>query len=255
MSFQRKYNSDSYLIISMGSDKMLQMKHLIKSTLRNLGYEITEYPRNRFLAELGINLIFDVGANTGQYGLQLRKFGYKEKIVSFEPVLDAYQELISVIKDPAWVANNYALGKEEGEAEINISKNSVSSSLLNIAPDLMRVLPELSTVQKKRIPIKRLDDIFWEYYHPGDNVYLKIDTQGYEKEILVGAAKILHLVQGLELEMSLSYVYKNEVLIEDIFPLVRKYNFIPVWLSHGFKHPITKRLLQVDGIFLKSARL
>ena len=61
-----------------------------------------------------VNCVFDVGANTGQYGKGLRRFGYAGRIVSFEPVSDTFAKLHkSAETDPDWHVYNFALGREE----------------------------------------------------------------------------------------------------------------------------------------------
>jgi FkbM family methyltransferase len=49
-----------------------------------------------FIENRGINLVLDVGANVGQFGLSLRNRGYAGQIMSFEPVSDAFNELKKV---------------------------------------------------------------------------------------------------------------------------------------------------------------
>jgi predicted TPR repeat methyltransferase len=63
------------------------MKHLIKKIFKFFGFSIQYYaPVNLRDSQLkavfdyhDIDLIIDIGANTGQYGLELRHFGYKKK--------------------------------------------------------------------------------------------------------------------------------------------------------------------------------
>ena len=85
---------------------------------------------NEFLKKNSINTVLDVGANKGQYALSLRRFGYKKKIISFEPGLKAYSKLLNISKkDKRWkVYERIGLGDKKKSIKLNISKNSVSSS-------------------------------------------------------------------------------------------------------------------------------
>lgn len=103
------------------------------------GYEFTRINKNLFedqnthIFELikrhNIDLVLDVGANAGQFSLDLRKTGYQGEIISFEPIKECYESLIS-IADNNWRIFNFALDDSETTQEINISKKSVFSSLL-----------------------------------------------------------------------------------------------------------------------------
>jgi len=58
----------------------------------------------RLLASYGVDCVFDVGANTGQYAEGLRNLGYKGRIISFEPLSAAHALLIENSRDdPEWV--------------------------------------------------------------------------------------------------------------------------------------------------------
>ena len=77
--------------------------------------------------------MLDVGANDGAFGRELRADGYQGRIVSFEPTSAAFAALAAGCReDPRWEPVNVALGSDEGRATINLSRNSSSSSLLDM---------------------------------------------------------------------------------------------------------------------------
>lgn len=77
------------------------MRSLVKRTLRQFGIEIRRYRAERVQAaqvvamfsQHQVNLVFDVGANTGQFGRFLRDAGYRERIVSFAPLSEDRERL------------------------------------------------------------------------------------------------------------------------------------------------------------------
>src|SRR5436190_1656211 len=85
------------------------------------------------LDHFGLDTVLDVGANIGQYATALRASGYRGRIVSCEPLSDAFAHLQRrAARDPAWAVRQTAVGSEVGTAQINISANSFSSSLLEM---------------------------------------------------------------------------------------------------------------------------
>ena len=107
------------------------MKSFVKRFFRGCGYELREYnpaisESAQFMKMLSthkVNLVFDVGANVGQFGRKnLRDAGYSGRIVSFEPTLAAWNMLLAESKnDPLWdVAPRTAIGNADGEIEIHI---------------------------------------------------------------------------------------------------------------------------------------
>ena len=234
------------------------MINTIQNILQKLNFQLKRYPdsdirrRLKIIQSQEINCIFDIGANTGQYGVYMRKYGYKHKIISFEPLQKAFNQLqINASKDSQWETYNYALGDENAKATINVANNSSSSSILDMLPKHLENAPHSKYVSQEEIEIKTLDSQFDKLYKKGDKLMLKIDTQGYEKLVIDGAGKSLKNVQIIQLEMSIIPLYKDEMLFDDMIQYLKQRNFELYSLENGFSDAENGRLLQVDGIFVK----
>jgi FkbM family methyltransferase len=205
------------------------------------------------MRKFNINLVFDVGANTGQYASQLRRAGYKGKIVSFEPLNEAFGELKRIsANDNKWQIEKTGLGDFDGEAIINVAENSVSSSILNIRNEHVKAVPDSRYVSNETITVKKLDSIFSNYKNEGKRFFLKIDTQGFEKEVIQGSLQSLPYISGLQVEMSLVELYEGESNYEELKKLIEDCGFELYSLEPGFSDPDTGKLMQVDGIFFRS---
>lgn len=207
--------------------------------------------RRTMFIHYGVNVLLDVGANIGQYAMLMRRLEYKGKIVSFEPLSSAFAELKSnAEKDGNWLCENIAIGSRNEVNEIHISGNSYSSSLLDILPSHIAFDSESQYVGKESIQVKRLDDIFGNYCNEGNVVMMKIDTQGYERSVLEGAAESLKKIKLLQLEMSIEPLYKNETLFPEMLGFIYQYGFELFGLENGIRDEKSGKLLQVDGIFI-----
>jgi FkbM family methyltransferase len=229
---------------------------------RRLGYDLT--PRRKakaptaqlvaVLAHFRITCVLDVGANVGQYGARLREWGYPGRIVSFEPQASAHAALARrAAADPAWqVAPPMALGSSNGAIELEVSAESDMSSVLPQSALLRRVSPSSAVVRKETVPLHRLDEVAGSYLTPEDRVFLKIDTQGYEAEVLAGAGRLLERLAGIQLEMSLVPLYEGErdfrAMLDDLAAL----GFEPYLLLPGYFERKIARQLQVDGVFMRA---
>lgn len=173
------------------------------------------------LDKLSVNCLLDVGANIGQFAQDLRLFGYTGRIVSFEPLASAFGDLSRTMKaDKNWQGFNFALGDFTGIQNINVASDSKLSSLLpnNDSDD--------SNVQEE-IQVKRLDDI-WESLHinPSDsNVFLKMDTQGFDHRVFKGAADNIDSVCGLMSEVSVLPLYENMIDYKESLSLYESAGF------------------------------
>ena len=95
-------------------------------------------------------MCFRLGANSGQFALNLRRIGYKGQIISFEPITSAYNELKKFKKVKNWEVFNFALGDIEEETEINISQNSLSSSIMNMEKEHLISEPKSKYIRREK---------------------------------------------------------------------------------------------------------
>ena len=210
----------------------------------------------RALDWVDINLVFDVGANVGQFGCGLRAGGFDGEIVSFEPLSSARAQLIRNAKaDVKWVVHEQcAIGDRDGEIEMNISGNSVSSSVLPMLESHSDAAVDSAYVAQEVVPVVRLDSVAERYRRSGSNLFVKIDTQGYEWQVLDGAEETLKFAKGVLCELSLVPLYEGQRLWRDVVDRLESEGFSLWALQRGFTDPRTGRSLQVDAIFLRSEK-
>jgi hypothetical protein len=234
---------------------LLKVKRFFNATT---GIEITKYPTDELARRIAliqhnqIDMILDIGANIGQFGGEMRNLGYKGKIISFEPMKEAFGKLSkNASSDADWSVHNYSIGERDGETTINVSKNSVSSSLLENLPQLTESAPEATFIEKEVIQIRKLDSVFEELQLANKNIYLKIDTQGYEEMVLMGAEESLKSVKGIQIEMSFIPSYRGTLTFEEIKKRLNDKGFTLVAIENGFYDKKTGMQLEVDGIFYR----
>lgn len=162
---------------------------------------------------LGINFVIDVGAHLGQFGRLLRECGYDGPILSFEPVLPVFAALVKTCSDdPRWDAHRIALGSRDGTGLINVARSTDFSSFLVPNPFSLQEFDGFTSVDRQeRVPLRRLDSVVASYV-PADadlRLFLKIDTQGWELEVLEGAEETLPRVAGLVCELSMKPLYEE----------------------------------------------
>jgi len=236
------------------------VKKIIKDIFRKLGFDIIPfnhvshptYRRFKLLSHHQIDLIFDIGANIGQYAQEVRKSGFAGKIISFEPVRSAYTELYKKsAKDSLWEAINIGIGNFDGQARINIAKESHSSSLLNILPASLSNCPSASIIGTEDITVNKIDSIIKNYWQLSNKLYIKIDTQGYEYNVIEGASFSLNKIFGLEVELSFITLYEGEILFNEMLQLLMDKGFKLMSINPGLCNYSTGQLLQADCIFYR----
>jgi hypothetical protein len=105
----------------------MRVKQLIKSAIRNVGFDITRIrpTRQDFMESRSIDTVIDVGANEGQFVHEIRENGYSGNIVSFEPIKEIYSTLANnVAKDRRWKGFNLGLSNRSGHAVIGVSEHT-----------------------------------------------------------------------------------------------------------------------------------
>jgi len=226
-----------------------------------MGWDIVQYRpathplarRARLLKDYRIDLVLDVGANTGQYARQLRELGYKGRIVSFEPLSSAVAELRrAAAYDANWQVRNHACGAENGKREIRVAANNQSSSFLPMKAEHLDAFPDSCYIGTEVVEIKRLDTIFEEVAGPGAKIWLKLDVQGFEAAVVEGSSGCLERIRAIQAEVSLQAMYEGETTLIDFLPLMTQKGFLLVGLETYLSDPSTSHLLQVECIFRRT---
>ncbi len=198
--------------------------------------------------------VLDVGANIGQFAESLIDFGYKGKIISFEPTSVVYPTLLKKAeKFKNWqIADKMAIGNEDGEIEMNISADPLFNSIKEIQDDYTNYHAASGKSGTEKVRLAKIDSIWDEYVQPSERVFLKIDTQGFEKEVLEGAANSLDNVSGIKIEMPLQPIYKNvEWDIFDLMNFFKSKGFACVGVSKVAVNQQSGIVHEVDGVFIK----
>jgi FkbM family methyltransferase len=235
----------------------------VQDGLRRLGYEVHAYTpgpvlsdedvrRVKLLRSEGIDAVLDVGANAGQYAQRLRAAGYTGRIVSFEPLAEAFAALQrAAAADPRWDARRLALGDADGEGAIHVAANSWSSSLLDMGERHLASAPESAYISTEQVATARLDTIWDDVVGAEERPFLKLDVQGFELHVLRGASARLDRLVGVQAELALVHLYEGDSLWRDVVAYLDSHGFELAGLEPGFEDPQTGRMLQVDGIFLR----
>jgi FkbM family methyltransferase len=176
---------------------------------------------------LGVSLVLDVGAHQGEYASFLRRDGYTGRIISFEPIASNYEALRRrALGDDLWETFNVALGSEDGEGQINVTNSTVFSSFHQPNAYARREFGGHADVDHvERVVVRRLDHLLPELARPGDRTFLKMDTQGWDLEVLRGASGVLGSIQALQSEVSMLPIYGRMPNLEESLDRFRELGF------------------------------
>jgi FkbM family methyltransferase len=238
-----------------------------RNLLRKARLEVVPiFPASNLLAmhldllfsKLEISCVLDVGARCGDYGIFLRRNGYRGTIISFEPVRENFKDLAkAAARDSRWHCFNYALGAEDDVASINVSKRTHFSSFRQPNSTAKTIFGEAPEVQRsEEVEIRQLDGVLDVLpITPGGGMYLKLDTQGWDLEVLKGAQRTLGYITALQTEVSVQPIYENMPVMQDSLSVISKYGFTP----SGF-FPVTLdysrlSLIEFDLVAVRSPQL
>ena len=190
--------------------------------------EIASHTRN-LLQLLKVDCVLDVGANKGQYANFLRAHAdYKGEILSFEPV----PELAMVLserakKDPLWHVFPCALGAREESLPINVTQGTTLNSFLAPVRSGVEYIDQINTVVRtEKVPVRTVDSVLKERESSSsDTFFLKLDTQGYDHEVLKGATDSLPRIAALQTEISCLPIYEKMTGFLESLEALKKLGF------------------------------
>jgi FkbM family methyltransferase len=231
------------------------MKVRVRRALASLGIEIASYTgsfaehRAHLIEQGRVSTVWDVGAHIGQYGDRLRTHGYHGQIVSIEPALAAFDQLLARSKrESRWAALQVAVSDSAGEGVLNVSANGQSSSLLPIEDQHVRANPASRYVGSQTVRTTTLD-LLQRELQPPTPFYVKLDLQGSELPALRGARSVLHDTIACEVELSLTQLYAGADTWGEIVDYLATQGFAIGDVERVCFDPSTKDLLQINALF------
>jgi FkbM family methyltransferase len=237
------------------------MKEFIRRLARALGWELQRFQHSYgearvltdFLRFTHPDAVLDVGANLGQFGDQLLSLGFRGKLVSFEANPAVHRRLVehARARSASWtVAPCAAIGSRRGSTDLNISGNVLSSSVLAMRETHVSAAPTSKYVDRQTVALERLDQLAQDCVPRDARLFIKIDTQGYEMEVLKGATALLPQTVGLQVELSLVPLYEGAPAFMEMVAFLQTIGFELFGLVPMFRDT-TGRLLQADGYFTR----
>ena len=233
----------------------MRFKAALQRLANRRGYGFVAYPLARVVASERIDIVLDVGANRGQFGKELRRLGYKGKIVSFEPLPEPRAQLEEVSStDPLWTVSGHALGHARERVSMNLAIADASSSILEPTSAMKGFAADAAAREIVEVEVIPLDEVFDDVVPSGARVLLKVDTQGYESAVLAGGERALENVDLIMLELSLIELYEGAPFAEVLIARLRERGFVPAWLYPAFWQQTTGRWLQADAVFVRESQ-
>ncbi len=239
----------------------MTIRQHLKRIAQRFGYDIIRFNsrssplarRIKLFEYFKIGCVFDIGASTGGYASELRASGYRKRIISFEPSSDAFQVLKSQAQgDAYWEVYQLVLGKKPGVTSLNLSRNRESSSMLRLKSRHIEVYPESVYIGQETVKVDTLDRITDQFPEISEPTFLKIDTQGYELQVLQGGVGTISNMTGIQVELSLVEMYENETPYMKIISFLESLGFCLMSFQPVIDDPTTGQLLQIDGLFFRN---
>jgi len=230
-------------------------KLMVRGVLHRVDLDLSRdpYPHRlaRTLDTLEIDTILDIGANVGQYASMVRRAGFDGRIISCEPLTGAYGELAGrARRDDRWTPLRTAVGSKAGTTTINVAANSFSSSVRTMTDAHLTNAPGSEYISTETVDVTTVRDLVEGHSVAPARALLKIDTQGFEDEVLAGAGDHVDEFAAIQLELSMVELYEGQRLFDDHYAYMRDLGFRLHIMEPGFAGR-TGQMLQCDGLFVR----
>lgn len=233
------------------------LKRLVRQSIRRFGWDLRRIEHFGephlvdFLRLQAIDLVLDVGANEGQFAIALREKGYSGEIVSFEPIASVFKKLAAcAARDQYWTARQVALGDRIGTAEMTVTADTVFSSLKPQSALLHGRHPDTAIVAHETVELTTVDRIFAVF--GGRRVFLKIDAQGFEEQVLAGAETSLRHIAAVQLELPAVHFYEGVWSFGEAMIFMERSGFTLAQLHPVVWLPGEAAFAEVDCLFRRA---
>jgi FkbM family methyltransferase len=167
---------------------------------------------------------FDVGANRGAYSIALRSQFPDAKLFAFEPNPQTFKLLCSRLQSSNDHCYRFALGDRVASRTIYTYQNQPDSSHSSMFKDVFISIHNATDVLSYEIPMVTLD-AFCEARQIERIDFLKIDTEGYELNVLRGAERLLkeRRIKMIQFEFN-SMLVSARVFLRDFYSLLNQFD-------------------------------
>lgn len=219
-------------------------KFVIKRRTEDLAFQ-----RNIIIKKYNVSLLLDVGAHFGETVREIRSNGYSGKIVSIEPTPKSFN-VLSKIKDKNMQAFNIGLGESSGFLKLNEFKESYMNSFLKVNENSSFEMNQLS--ESLLVELKTLDSFIFENSLESEVIFLKIDVQGYEMNVLKGLEKYKDRVIALQVEISINSIYIGASIFLELQNWLNENNFRIISIVTERFDEIQTQAYDVDVLCLRN---
>lgn len=241
------------------------IKSLLRRAFQVAGFDVYRYPEASerlephlrvLVKKYGVKAVIDVGANEGQFAKAIRRIDRGLPIHSVEPNPKCFSRLQAAsASDNNWHTYQCALGRNEGNAILNVTAADDFSSCLEATPfGVEQFGGDLAIVDRISVPMRTLDSLM----APGlgqeadGNVLLKVDTQGFDREVFAGAQSIIEKACVIVTEASFIPLYAGASSFTDV---MREFEEKGFSLSGLF--PVSRdkkaRIIEADCVFVRKS--
>lgn len=213
------------------------------------------HEQRRLLSGVAAPVIFDVGAHIGQTAAHYKRLFPESRVFAFEPFEDSFAQLEARARNLSGVFPvNMALGKEAREAILNVNRSSATNSLLPTDPracETWNGSDVTETIAERRVKVTTVDAFLRERQLERVDV-LKLDAQGSEMDILLGARGALAqgAIRLLYSEIIVMPTYVGQSHLDDYLAYLRGLGY-ELHNFFNFCHTNDGRLNQVDALFVR----
>ncbi len=176
-------------------------------------------------------VLIDVGANIGQYSLALRESFPTANIYSFEPNPAAFEVLIHATRDKNIACQKLGLSSMTGHQKMYNYLEQEASGHGSIYQEVFSDLHRSTAVKEIEFQSTTLDD-FCTAQNISEIHFIKIDTEGHEFDVLIGAQKLLnqgkiHIIQFEFNEMNIV----SRHFLRDFYSILQEYRIYRLYLN------------------------
>lgn len=226
----------------------------LKRWKRSPCFSLSSYELVKGLVLSGVqpDIVIDVGANVGQFGVAAADRFKPTSVICIEPNPQAASQLRKNVQSIRTIlVREMGIGATPGSLMLRVNTHSHSSSFLPLTSSHLSAFPFATEQSRVEVHVSTLDV---EFPVPADltNSLLKIDVQGFERHVLAGAEKSLRAIKWVVMEVSFDPLYEGEWIFEEArqFMQARGFRFErPV----GFlAEAVHGQIVQMDALFSRT---